>query len=97
MATECWLGLSMGSDGSSTLWKGASVPLTSVVGALAPKAKVGGEGEGKCREHVINNHLHILSLPSQDSYIEMDYVPIDCVCARTQENNLLIDIKCATY
>ena len=23
MATECWLGLLMGSDGSSTLWEGA--------------------------------------------------------------------------
>jgi len=41
MATECWLGLLMGSDGSSTLWEGAGVPPTVVFGALAPKTKVG--------------------------------------------------------
>ena len=26
MVTECWLGLLMGSDGSSTLWEGAYAP-----------------------------------------------------------------------
>jgi len=39
MATECWLGLLMGSDGSSTLWEGAGVSPTLVVGALAPKSQ----------------------------------------------------------
>ena len=41
MATECWLGLLMGSDGSSTLWEGSWVPPTVVVGVLAPKITVG--------------------------------------------------------
>jgi len=41
MATECWLGLLMGSDGSSTLWEGVRVPPTVTVGALAPKTTVG--------------------------------------------------------
>ena len=37
MATECWLGLLMGSDGSSTLWEGSWVSPTVVVGVLAPQ------------------------------------------------------------
>ena len=41
MAIECWLGLLMGSDGSSTLWGGSWVSLTVVVGVLAPKTTVG--------------------------------------------------------
>jgi len=41
MTTECWLGLLMGSDGSSTLWEGAGVSPTVEVGDLAPKTTVG--------------------------------------------------------
>ena len=41
MATECWLGLLMGSDGSSTLWEVFWVSPTVVVGVLAPKTTVG--------------------------------------------------------
>ena len=41
MATECWLGLLMGSDGSSTLWEGSWVSPTVVVGVMAPKTTVG--------------------------------------------------------
>jgi len=41
MATECWLGLLMVSDGSSTLWEGSWVSPTEVVGVLAPKTTVG--------------------------------------------------------
>ena len=32
MATECWLGLLMGSDGISTLWEGSWMSPTVVVG-----------------------------------------------------------------
>ena len=41
MAIECWLGLLMGSDGSSTLWEGSWVSPTVVVGVLTPKTTVG--------------------------------------------------------
>ena len=41
MATECWLGVLMGSDGSSTLWGGSWVSPIGVVGVLAPKTTVG--------------------------------------------------------
>jgi len=39
MATECWLGLFMGSDGSSTLWERAEAPHFGSR-ALAPKTTV---------------------------------------------------------
>ena len=41
MVIECWLGLSMGSDGSSTLWEGSWVSPTVEVGVLTPKTTVG--------------------------------------------------------
>jgi len=41
MATECWLGLLMGSDGSSMLWEGVGVPPTLEVGTLVSKTTVG--------------------------------------------------------
>ena len=41
MAIECWLGLFMGSDGSSTLWEGSWVSPTVAIGVLAPKTTVG--------------------------------------------------------
>jgi len=41
MATECCLGLLMGPDGSSTLWKGSRVSPNVVVGALVPKTTEG--------------------------------------------------------
>ena len=47
MANECWLGLLMGPDGSSTLWGRSWVSPNVAVGALAPKTKQGEKEEGK--------------------------------------------------
>ena len=44
MATDCWLGLLMGPDGSSTLWGRSWVSPNVAVGVLAPKTT---EGEKK--------------------------------------------------
>jgi len=56
MATECWLGLLMGSDGSSMLWEGAGVPPTVVFGALAPKTKVGGKQRRVIKSTYVYSH-----------------------------------------
>ena len=52
MATECWLGILMGPDGSSTLWEGSWVSPNVVIGALAPKTKEGEKEEGKTEVHM---------------------------------------------
>ena len=52
MATECWLGLLMDSDGSLTLREGSWVSPNVVVGVLAPKKTVGENRGGKYRVHM---------------------------------------------
>ena len=51
MATECWLGLLMGPDGSSTLWGRSWVSPNVAVGALAPKTTE-GETEAGIIEYI---------------------------------------------
>ena len=70
MASECWLGLLMGSDDSSTLWEGSWMSPTVVVGVLAPnnsgRKTEAGNIEYICMQSLINP-LHSLSLFSSPS------------------------------
>ena len=52
MATECWLGLLMGSDGSSTLWGGSWVSPTVVVGVFGSEDNSGREAEAGNIEYI---------------------------------------------
>jgi len=62
MATECWLGLLMGPDGSSTLWEGSWVSPNVVIGALAPKTTEGEKETGNI-EYICMQSLIIISIP----------------------------------